>query len=304
MAITDFLKAAILGVILTLAAPSGEVMAQEPVALQSGDMILNGNLVLAGGQTLSDGVILLTHGTLAHNGMETIQGLQTVLEERGISTLAITLGLGVSDRTGFYDCTIPSRHMHQDGVAEIGLWMDWLGDQGAQDITVMGHSRGGNQTAWFAAENGNAGFSHVILLAPTLADPLKEAARYEGRYGQPLTDVLKKAQDMVAAGKGGNLMDVPGLLYCKDTKASAAAFVSYYAPEPRRDTATLLPAIGQPVLVIGGTADEVVTGLETAVAPLAEDDNITLVMIEDADHSFLDFSAEDVADAIEDFLTD
>jgi len=79
MAITDFLKAAILGVILTLVAPAGEVMAQDPVALQYGDMILNGNLVLAEGQTLSDGVILLTHGTLAHNGMETIQGLQAVL---------------------------------------------------------------------------------------------------------------------------------------------------------------------------------------------------------------------------------
>jgi len=302
MAIANILKAVILGVILTLTAPSGKGWAQEPVTLQSGEITLNGTLVLADGQTLSDGVILLTHGTLAHNGMETIQGLQSVLEERGISTLAITLGLGISDRTGFYDCTIPSRHMHQDGVTEIGQWVAWLKDQGAQGITIMGHSRGGNQTAWFAAENASAGFSRVILLAPMLGDPVQQAAGYEARYGQPLEPLLSKAQDMVAAGKGDDLMAVPGLLYCKDTKASAAAFVSYYAPEPRRDTATLLPAIAQPVLVIGGTADQVVTGLQAAVAPLSDDKNLTLVMIEDADHSFLDFSAEDVADAIEDFL--
>ncbi len=302
MAVPRVLRTALSGLLLGLTLVWSGAMAQERVTLQSGDITLGGNLVMVEGQTLADGIVLLTHGTLAHAGMETIEGLQTVFQERGISSLAITLGLGISDRAGFYDCAVPSRHQHGDAMDEIGLWLAWLRDRGARGITVMGHSRGGNQTAWFAAENGDAGFDRVILLAPMLADPARTAVAYEARYGQPLAPLLEKAEALVAAGKGDALMAVPGLLYCRDVEASAASFVSYYAPEPRRDTATLLPAIKQPVLVIGGTGDTVVPDLDLAMAGVAEADNVTLVMIEDADHAFLDFSAEDVGDAVEEFL--
>jgi pimeloyl-ACP methyl ester carboxylesterase len=304
MPVANRLKTLLSGLILIFTLTATAIPAQERITLQSGDLTLNGRLVLAAGQSLSDGVVLLTHGTLAHNAMETIQGLQGVFEDRGISSLAITLSLGISDRRGFYDCAVPSRHLHQDAVAEISLWTGWLQAQGARDITLMGHSRGGNQTAWFAAENGDAGFSRVILLAPMLADPVTDALAYETRYGRPLAEVLQGAQDKVTAGRGDELMQVPGLLFCRNAQASAATFMSYYAPEPRRDTASLLAAIRQPVLVIGGTADTVVPDLDVAIAPLADAENITLVMIADADHSFLDFSAEDVADAVEEFLAD
>ncbi|MCK5167633.1 MAG: hypothetical protein KAQ66_09940, partial [Rhodospirillaceae bacterium] len=43
---------------------------------------LNANLVLADGKKLSDGVVLITHGTLAHNGMEIIVAMQELLAER------------------------------------------------------------------------------------------------------------------------------------------------------------------------------------------------------------------------------
>ena len=42
-------------------------------------LTLNANLELAAGKTLADGVIVITHGSLAHRGMEIISYLQSNL---------------------------------------------------------------------------------------------------------------------------------------------------------------------------------------------------------------------------------
>ncbi len=294
-------RAVLAAIVLGLGAVAAQ--GEERIELQSGGLTLGARLVLAEGGSLADGVVLLTHGTMGHYGMETISAQQDALAERGINTLAITLSLGIDRRTGFYDCATPARHRHQDALAEIGLWLEWLKGQGAGKIALMGHSRGGNQTAWFAAENPQAGFEKVILLAPILSDPYTEAASYERRFGVPLAEALEQARALVKAGRGDEMMRVPGFLFCRDAQVSAAAFVSYYEPEPRRNTATLLPRIAQPVLVIGGTADNVVPNLEQVIGPMADGEKIVLRMIEDSDHAFLDFFAEDAADAVAEFLS-
>ena len=56
------------------------------------------------------------------------------------------------------------------------------------------------------------------------------------------------------------------------------------------------------VLFLDADEDKVVEGLVEATEPLAERENIQLVVIEDADHFFRDFHAEDAADAIEEFM--
>ena len=57
------------------------------------------------------------------------------------------------------------------------------------------------------------------------------------------------------------------------------------------------------MLVIVGSEDKVVAGLAEAVAPIAKArPNVKLQVIEDADHFFRDFYAEDAADAIVEFL--
>jgi len=45
----------------------------EAVQIKKDSLALNGNLSLASGKTVKDGVVLITHGTLAHNGMEVIK---------------------------------------------------------------------------------------------------------------------------------------------------------------------------------------------------------------------------------------
>lgn len=94
-----------------------------------------------------------------------------------------------------------------------------------------------------------------------------------------------------------------GFLTCADSPVSAASFVSYYAPDPRRDTLRLIAKLPKPTLVVVAGNDEVVVGLEKQVAPLVDDKRVQMKIIDSADHFFRDLYADDAVDAIEAFLT-
>src|SRR3546814_17638675 len=89
--------------------------------------------------------MVLVHGTLAHNRMEIMQMLQETLGERGISTLAVTLSMGVSDRRGMYDCAVQHRHSNALAAAEIGAWNHWAVKQGPAQVGLPAHARAGRQ---------------------------------------------------------------------------------------------------------------------------------------------------------------
>ncbi len=272
------------------------------VTIQHGQLVLNGNLELAEGQTPADGVMLITHGTLAHNRMELISTLQSLLKERGISTLAINLSLGISNRHNMYDCNQPMRHRHEDAVEEIGAWVDWLRAQGAKKVWLLGHSRGGNQIAWYAATKAPPEVKKVVLLAPMTWEAKTAAEKYRKRFGAPLEPMLRQAADFARAGHGREPMELPGILYCKNARATPESFLSYHAPDERRNTPWWLKKIPVPVLVIAGTEDKVVEGLIEQVEPQVDGKRIRLKVVEDADHFFRDFAAEDATDAIAEFI--
>ena len=271
--------------------------------LAFGGLTLNGNVETTGAGWQSGPVVLMTHGTLAHGGMEIMQSLQAALKDRGVSSLSITLSLGLSDRRGMYECATPHVHRHTDAVDEIGAWLAWLQSQGVTKAALLGHSRGGNQTARFVAGRSDAPVTAVILVAPQAATAGYAAQEYENRYGKPLKEPLARAQALVAEGNGATLMESVDFLYCAKASVSAAAFVSYYAPDERMDTPALLPQIGTPVLVVAGSEDAVVKGLVEKVQPLADGKRVQLKVVEGADHFFRDLYAEDVADAVKAMLS-
>ena len=288
---------------LTLFAPV-TAFAEEAVTLSHDGMTLNGRVVLADGKTLADGAVLIVHGTLAHNGMEIIDTFQTALAERELSSLAITLSLGVDGRSGMYDCAVPHRHKHTDALDEIAAWTGWLKEKGAATIALMGHSRGGNQVAWYAAERDDPSVQKLVLVAPSTWTVEREGAGYEKNNGVSLAAVIDNARQRVDAGQGAELMEKTGILYCPGAQVSAESFLSYHAPDKRRHTPHLLPSLKVPALVIAGTEDTVVGDLPAAIEPIADGDKITLTVVDGADHFFLDFFAEDAADAIAEFLSE
>lgn len=275
----------------------------EEIKLNHQGVSLHANLEMAAGKTVKDPVIVMTHGTLAHNKMEIMSQLQNLFKENELSSLSINLGLGLSDRKGMYDCATTHTHKHTDAVEEIGLWVNWLKAKGADNIILLGHSRGGNQTAWYASENADQSIKKVILIAPATWNEEYATEDYKKRYKKDLKPVLAKAETLVEQGKGKTIMKDTDHIYCENTSVSAESFVSYYKPDKRFDTPYLLKQIKQPVLVFAGSADTTVKNLDKKVAPLVEKGRIELSVIDGAGHMFRDLYAEDVVDQAVEFIS-
>ncbi|NIA69723.1 alpha/beta hydrolase [Pelagibius litoralis] len=289
--------------LMLLASAGAQAQAVREVELSFRGTVLLGDLVLPENGSLDSDAVLLTHGTLAHKDMEIIEGLQAALAERGIASLAHSLSLGIDRRRGMYDCAQPHRYLHRDAVEEIAAWLAWLRKEGASKVTVLGHSRGGNQVAWFAVEKSDPAMAGVVLLAPSVGSGQKAvAAQYRARFGVGLGPVLEEAAMLAAEGKGATLMSLPGFAYCEDTEATADSVLSHYGPEPRRLTPSLIPSIGVPVLIIAGSVDQVVPEVPERFGSLVDGNEVRLAVVEDADHFFLDFYLEDAADLVADFV--
>lgn len=271
------------------------LLAQE-VTTSHNKLLLNAELKLAEGSTLADGVLLITHGTLAHNKMEVIATLQDLLTDAGINTLAINLSLGIDNRHGMYDCQVPHQHKHSDAIDEINTWSQWLKSQGAGDISLMGHSRGGNQTAWFSDSYPDQVKSQ-ILLAPATWNEAAEQNDYKQRYNISLAEILTQAQQ----GDDNTWMDATNFIYCTDSRVKATSFVNYYSPDQRFDTPYLLDKTSTPSLVISGSEDNTVSDLAEKMANISNP-RVEHISIEGADHFFRDLYADEVVEFIVDFM--
>ncbi len=280
---------------------TANVTSATEVSLKHGDWTLNAELELADGKTLSDGAIVITHGALAHRDMESITAFRQLLGERGYNTLAINLSLGLDHRYGMYDCQVPHRHRNEDAAKEIGAWVDWLAEQGAPRVVVLGHSRGGAQTALYAAKQEVPPLKAVVLMAPATADN-NSAETYVRRYGKPLPPLVEKAEALTTTARGEAMLEQIGLLTCSETTATAESFLSYYGQAARVDTPALIPDIAVPTLVIVAGRDSVVVGLEGKIAPHLDETSVRMVIVDEADHMFRDLHADEAIDAIDAFL--
>lgn len=248
-------------------------------------------------------LMVMTHGTLGHKDMDTIRGLAEVLAQRGIASLAHTLSLGLDRRKGMYDCAARHDYVADDAVAEIGAWVARARGL-SRRVYAVGHSRGGNQVARYLA-SGSPPVAAAVLLAPVTAGAEASLRRaYAETYGKPLEPLLDQATKAVAVGRGGEWMDVPGFIYCRNAVVTPSAFASFYGAGQGQDTAALVAQLRMPVLVLAATKDAVVPDLVSSFAPVAEASHgrVQLEKIDDADHLFRDMFAEDAADRIAEFI--
>ena len=281
---------------------SQTLKAQE-VKIKHGDLTLNANLNLPSEKSLADGIVLMLHGTLAHKDMEFMRGLQDMLLERGISNLAINLSLAKDNRKGMFNCAGPHRHKDTNAVEEIGLWVDWLKAQGAGAITILGHSRGGNQIAQYAADKPDQAVKLVVLIAPGTWTQGKLIRDYKKNYKKELMPLLDRAKSLMRKNQGNILMEGVDLLYCPHTKVAAKTFVDYYSGSQLLDTPSMIERIKLPVLAVVGDNDQVVPYFSERMR-MNKQPNVKFEIIEDAGHFFLDLYGEDLADVIAAFVNE
>lgn len=245
--------------------------------------------------------VLMVHGTLAHNDMDILQGLREAVTESGMATLSINLSLGVDNRHGMYDCVVPHRHRHEDAVAEIAAWVDFLAKRGQEQIIVLAHSRGGNQLARYLAGDVAPQVKAGVLVAPMSWSYEGMQSAYRKRFSQALEPLLSAAESLVEEGKGDQMMDDTGFLYCAPGQVSAASFASYYRRDSAMHTANLYAAMKRPLLVVEGSEDRVSESVGEAFNNAEKGEQQTLVTIQGADHFFRDLYAYEVVDAISEF---
>lgn len=287
-----------------------ESISSGDVQLKSGTLTLNGSLQIADDAQPGQ-VVLMIHGTLAHNRMEIMQAFQERFSELGLSSLAITLSLGIDDRRGMFDCDQPHRHLHTDAITEIAAWYEWLALAGYSRISILGHSRGGNQVTLFSKLTVRPAPDALILVAPmTVA---ADAPAYVAGTNSGLGTLIEMAKQQLKSTGRQELMTVPRFLHCNESKVSPRTFLSYYNPrlgndrdnvadtieayEP--DTPALLRTVILPTLVIAGSEDNVSPDLRSRIEARP---NIRVFQIEGADHFFRDLYADDATDEIASFL--
>lgn len=274
----------------------------EMIELDDQRPALSGRLARSSAWPAGD-VALILHGTLSHRDTEIIQALESLLGDEGVSTLAINLSLGVDNRTQAFPCDSDHRHRESDASIELGRWSAWLATQGVRDFTAIGHSRGANQIARYVIETADPLAARLILIAPPQWSSQNTHSAYTDRHGESLATLLNEAQEQAAKGEGETLLpNKLGLLYCENTRATAASFLSYYTDEPLRDTPTLIAGLLQPVLVIAGSEDQVAPGLPAAITERAP--GVLLEEIDGADHFFRDLYADELVEIAIDFMHD
>lgn len=271
---------------LLLASLAVPAIAQaEPVQIKPSLLRLNANLELPPGKTVADGVVILVHGMLSHGRQETMVALQKNLKERGLATLAITLSLGVDNREGPRSCDVLHDYALAGAQREVNLWVTWLSAHGTSRIDILGFSRGGAQVAAMAPDL--AKIRRIVLMAPSFATSVEQAASYQHDFGHPL------APELAAAKEDPLKTRTVDFLSCKQAPVLGASFLDAYTELPPK----LAARTGHPTLVVIAGNDQQVPDLAKKLPS-----EVHPVIIEGASHFFPDLYGEEAADAIAKFL--
>lgn len=210
--------------ILTLSTPSAGA---ETVHTQLGSLSLVGEMTKAGSASADRPTVLLLHDTLSHSGSAEIAKLSAGLTAGGWSVLAPNLSLGLSDRTGAFDCTQPHTHRHDDAVAEIDAWVDWLGARDVKRIVLAGSGRGANQIGWHAIDRPRAEVAGLEMLAPITWDLDTAADDYLETHGTHLIPFLGKVMKRFMDGEEDLPLEKAGVLQCLNASVQVKSFFGY-----------------------------------------------------------------------------
>jgi pimeloyl-ACP methyl ester carboxylesterase len=262
----------------------------KPLMLSFNKLVVNAEIIES--KDKQKPFFLILHGSLAWHGMELPNTIQQLLADENYGSLAFSLSLGETNRSGFFDCTHPIISGHDDAQVEIEFWLNQLAKMGYQNIMLVGHSRGGAQMANFALENAEK-IKGSFLIAPLVWDKKQVHAAY-----QPVSKVNLVQQLERLKKQPDSLLSNQNILHCKKATVSGKAFLSYYDELPEKNTPSLLESIKVPTKIYLGDSDPLTKGFIAQKALFSDNKMIKHMMIEDADHFFRDFAAEEIVSDI------
>lgn len=177
--------------------------------------------------------------------------LPPVLTKLGIAVLAfnrrghdiLTTRMSRTPEGGAFQTTA-------EAIADNRYAAQWLAARGYPNPIVMGHSNGGMLSTRHVVDHPNT--PALVLLSAGRGSTRQDTSGGSEKLFAvgKLDELTQKARDMVAAGKGRELMFMPGWWYV----ISAESFLDRIVSVP--DTIALAPQIKCPVLAIRGDQEE------------------------------------------------
>jgi len=193
------------------------------------------------------GAALLFHG----NTMNFYQGaprfLPPALARMGLASLAFNRRghdiLGIRDSRAAEGAAFQT---YAEAIEDNRIAAAWLAARGFPDPIVIGHSNGGTLAVRHVADHPRTR-ALILLSAHCGGREMVPRASQAGLLAQnDLLGITSRAKQLIAAGRGRELMLLPGWWYV----TSAASFVD--ALESCPDVLELAPRIGCPVLYLRG----------------------------------------------------
>ncbi len=270
----------------------------ELVKIKFKNLTVNANLIHA--EDKSQPFFLILHGTWAWHGMELIESTQILLEDEDVGSLALTLSLGVDNRSGFLGCPSPLEAIHQQSYEEVHLWYQYLYKLGYKNIILLSHSRGGSQAAAFASSYPDDKLSKIVLLAPLAWDKATVHKDYQKKTGKNLQQLLDQA-NRACLKKIAPLMKSVDVLYCKNQDVKPWSFLSYYSDDIERNTWDLIKNQTIPIDIFLGSEDPISTLFSDSIKGKKLPQNINLITIEGSDHFFRDLYLDEIIESVVDF---
>lgn len=193
------------------------------------------------------GAVLLFHGNTMNFYVGAPRFLPPALTQLGFASLAFNRRghdiLGIRDSRAAEGAAF---QLTREAIADNRLAAEWLAGKGFPRPVVIGHSNGGMLAVQHVVDHPETP-ALVLLSAHCGGKGLVARASSKGLIaGDRIEEVTARARELVAAGRGRELMPLPGWWYV----ITAESFLDYLSELP--DILELAPRVVCPVLYLRG----------------------------------------------------
>ncbi len=225
-------------------------MRVEPIRIETGTLPLDGLWYEPDGETR--GVVQLLHGNTMNFYVGPPRFLPPVLTGRGFACLAYNRrGHDVLSNRDSRELEGGAYQTAAEMIEDNVLAHRWIADRGFDDPVLIGHSNGGTLAAKHAADH--PGIPALVLLSAHRGgkDLMRMIAAHGLMAGDRYEEITARARELVDAGRGRELMLVPGWWYV----ISAGTYCEYLDNVP--DLLECAARIACPTLYVRGDEEPI-----------------------------------------------
>lgn len=225
-------------------------MRTELISIETDTLPLDGALHRPDGGEAA-GAVLLFHGNTMNFYVGAPRFLPPVLTRLGLACLAFNRrGHDILSIRNSRAAEGAAFQLTREGIADNRYAADWLEARGFPPPIVIGHSNGGMLAVKHVADHPNTPAMVLLSAHGGGRDGLARTSRAGLLAGDRLHEITEQARSLVAAGRGRELMLVPGWWYV----ITAESFLDRVTEMP--DVLELAPAIRCPTLFIRGDQED------------------------------------------------